>query len=99
MKHLNKYIQFINENINLLQDSSKTVALGNWIGKKCGDCGKSNPEDYWFSHWFKYIPKSKQKKFICIKCLEKRVGRELKKSDFEPYTHYYKGQEWFDKLD
>ena len=69
----------------------------NW--KKCGDCGKSNPEDYWFSDWLKYIPKSKQKNFICVSCLEKRVGRKLTKKDFEPYTHHYQGKEWFEKLD
>lgn len=67
--------------------------------RKCGDCDKENPEDYYYGDWLRVIPKSKQKKFICVSCLEKRLGRKLKKSDFEPYTHYYTGQEWFDKLE
>ncbi len=85
MKHLKTYRLF-------------EVRINNaW--KSCGDCGKLNPEDYWFNDWEKYIPKSKIKNFICISCLEKRVGRELKKSDFEPWSHYYQGQEWFEKLE
>jgi hypothetical protein len=64
---------------------------------ECADCGKF-PEDYWFEGWSKYIPKSKQNKYICVSCLEKRVGRELKKSDFKPWNHYYKGQEWYENL-
>lgn len=67
--------------------------------RKCDDCGKSPVEDYWFNDWPKYIPKYKRKKFICVACLEKRVGRKLTKKDFEPWTHYYQGEEWFEKLD
>lgn len=66
--------------------------------EECADCGKF-PEDYFFNEWSKYIPKSKQKKYICISCLEKRLGRQLKKSDFKPWNHYYKGQEWYENLE
>ena len=66
--------------------------------EECADCGKF-PEDYWFNDWLKFIPKSKQNRYICISCLEKRVGRKLKKSDFKPWNHYYKGQEWYENLE
>ena len=70
----------------------------NFKWKECADCGKF-PEDYWFNDWLKFIPKYKQNRYICISCLEKRVGRKLKKSDFKPWNHYYKGQEWYENLE
>ena len=70
----------------------------NFKWEECADCGKF-PEDYWFNDWLKFIPKSKQNRYICISCLEKRVGRKLKKSDFKPWNHYYKGQEWYENLE
>jgi hypothetical protein len=71
----------------------------NYIWKKCADCNSENPEDYWFNDWEKVIPKSNQKKYICVSCLEKRVGRKLRKSDFQPWTKYYIGQKWFENLE
>lgn len=52
-------------------------------GFECMDCGKDTWNEYYMIHsqtWKKANPKIKGK--LCIKCLEKRLGRRLVKKDF-----------------
>ena len=65
---MKKYLDFINE-INL----------------NCVDCG-GKTEAYFVKNniWYDNVPKSKQKGSMCLKCLEKRLGRKLNKTDFLP---------------
>jgi len=66
---------------------------------ECVDC-KGKGEAFFIKNelWYKYIPKSKQKGIICLNCLEKRMGRKLKKSDFQNSDiHQY--QPWWDDIE
>lgn len=67
--------------------------------KFCADCRIEYPELYFINNdiWYKYIPKSKQKNVICLSCLEKRIGRSLKKSDFLP-SDLHQSQSWWSKI-
>lgn len=68
--------------------------------KFCVDCGIEDPELYFINNdiWFRYVPKSKQSRVLCLSCLQKRVGRDLKKSDFLPSDiHQY--QSWWSKIE
>ncbi len=68
----------------------------------CSDCGEHG-EAYFVKDniWYDNVPPYKQKKVLCLSCLEKRLGRKLKKSDFKSDKHgtfTYK-QPWWDKID
>ncbi len=50
---------------------------------KCLDCnGENHPYMIKFWKWRWLVPKRDRKKVICIPCIEKRLGRALKLSDF-----------------
>ena len=66
---------------------------------ECVDC-KGKGEAFFIKNdiWYKYIPKSKQRGIICLSCLEKRIGRKLKKSDFQTSDiHSY--QSWWSNIE
>jgi len=50
----------------------------------CVDCG-GNTEAFFVNDriWYDNVPSYKQKGSMCLKCLEKRLGRSLTKSDFK----------------
>lgn len=65
---------------------------------KCVDCdGKT--EAYFVKDiiWNK-LPKTKRSGSMCLSCLEKRIGRKLKKSDFKD-SDIHTNQSWFSNLD
>ena len=63
----------------------------------CYDCGEKG-EFYFVKDdlWNKFVPKSKH--ILCLKCLEKRLGRKLKKSDFKEFD-LHKIQTWWNEID
>lgn len=80
----------INDFFNFLESKRHT---------ECVDC-KGKGEAFFIKDelWYKYIPKSKQKGIICLNCFEKRIGRKLKKSDFQNSDiHQY--QPWWDDIE
>ena len=65
------------------------------INLSCTDCG-GKTEAYFVEDdiWTDNVPKSKQKKSLCLSCLEKRVGRKLTKKDFKK-SEIHGHQEWW----
>ncbi len=66
-----------NFNNFLLNESKRSNSI-------CYDCGEKG-EFYFVKDdiWNSVVPRSKH--IICLKCLEKRLGRKLKKSDFKNF--------------
>jgi hypothetical protein len=52
----------------------------------CKDCGvDTRRTDFYMVHtwlWDKYVPEDAGETFLCVLCLEKRIGRKLRKDDF-----------------
>ena len=64
---------------------TKSEHLANCAGfwDKCLDCGGDNhPYMINFALWNKLVAKKDRTKVICIPCIEKRLGRDLKFFDF-----------------
>jgi hypothetical protein len=66
---------------------------------ECVDCGGKG-EAFFVKNdiWYNYIPKSKQRGIICLSCLEKRLGRKLKKSDFQK-SDIHLNQPWWSGIE
>jgi hypothetical protein len=67
----------------------------------CVDCG-GNTEAFFVNDriWYDNVPSYKQKGSMCLKCLEKRLGRSLTKSDFkhDDAGTFTFNQPWWDKI-
>ena len=74
----------------ILKESENTLL-------SCVDC-KNKTEAYFVKdEIWDLVPKTKRKGSICLSCLEKRLGRKLKKSDFKNSDiHNY--QPWWSSL-
>ena len=67
----------------------------------CVDCSKHAEAFFVKNEIWDIVPKSKAKREMCLKCLEKRLGRKLTKSDFQTggTGDIHPHQEWWDSIE
>jgi hypothetical protein len=67
------------------------------VNLSCADCGGKTEAYFVKDSIWSVVPKSKTKRSLCLSCLEKRVGRKLKKEDFKA-SEIHNYQDWFKKM-
>lgn len=71
----------------------KCIALSEGLPAdfNCADCGKdtADMEEYYMVNDATWKPVAKKDEMLCVGCLEKRLGRQLRPEDFEGYRLNY----------